>query len=115
MRFGSHEWYVRKYKEQQKLEAELKYRDKLKVFLGLNLGELKEADHPLYEIIKKEFPTMNDKMSLDEARMTKLLKKVFMESSMKALELTYKLDGSLTDITNDPDYDLVERETSDIK
>lgn len=115
MKFGSHEWYRQKYKEQQRIEAELRYRDKLKVFLGIRLEELKEAKHPLYAIIKKEFPDLDDMMTIDEARITKLLKKVFTESSMKALELTYKLDGSLTDIVNEPNYDLVERETKDIK
>ena len=31
----------------------------------------------------------------------------YLESSMKALELTYRLDGSMSDLTNEPDYDEV--------
>lgn len=115
MRFGSAEWYSEKYKRIIKETAKLKYRDKLKVYLSLSLGELRENGSPLYDIVKKEFPEMTDDMSLDEARMTKLFKKVFMESSMKALELTYRLDGSLSDITNEPDFDELEEALKEVK
>ena len=115
MRKGSYEWYLEKYKQQIKETARMNYRDKLKVMLSLDLGTVKEINSTLYGIIKNEFPNLDDKDTLDTARMTKLMKKVFMESSMKALELTYKLDGSLSDLSVEPDYETLERELEDIK
>lgn len=115
MRVGSYEWYIQKYKDTRREEAQLRYRDKLKVFLGLNLQELKEAGHPIYDIVKKAFPNLDEMATLDEARIVKLFDKIFNESSLKALELTYRLDGSMSDLENDPDYERVERETVDIK
>ena len=54
MRYGSHQYYVEKKKALIKQEAELSYRDKVKVYLSFTLEELEAMDHPLFEIIKKE-------------------------------------------------------------
>lgn len=115
MKYGSNEWYRKKYQDEVKATANIKYRDKVKVFLGLSLEELEKAGHPLYEIIVKQYPNLDKKATLDEARILKLFDKVFSESSMKALEMLYKLDGSMSDLENEPDYDEVEEATEGIK
>lgn len=115
MRYGSVEWYRQKNKERLRKEAELSYRDKLKVHLNIPLIELKETNPTLYEMVMKKYPLIDERATLDEARMIKLFEKVFVESSMKAIEMLYRLDGSMSDLTNDPNYEEVERATEDIK
>lgn len=115
MKKGSMEWYKAKHRETLRMEAELSYRDKIKVYLNLPLHELKEANPVLYQVVKEKYRTLDDNATLDEARMIKLFEKVFVESSMKALEMLYKLDGSMSDLTNDPDWEEVEAATEGIK
>ena len=38
---------------------------------------------------------------------------MFREGSIKTLELSYKLDGSMSDLTNDPDFDEIDSATED--
>lgn len=115
MKIGSHEWYRQKYRDKVRNENKLKYREKLQVYLSLELREIKGISPELYEDIKKAFPEMDERLTLDEARMNKLFRKIFAESSLKALEMSYKLDGSFNELDNDPNFDLVERETEGIK
>lgn len=115
MKYMSHEYLRERYKAQLKENAELKYKDKVKVFLGFRVKELKEMGHPLYKIVKKAFPDLNEEATLDEARITKLFEKVFYESSMKALELTFRLDGSMSDLESEPDYDEIDNATEGVK
>jgi len=115
MRYGSHQYYVEKKKALIKEEAKLSYRDKVKVYLSFTLEELEAMDHPLYEIIKKEYPKFPKNATLDEARMTKMFEKIIKEGSNKTLELSYKLDGSMSDLTNEPDFDEIDIATEGIK
>lgn len=115
MKYGSSEYYRERYRDVVKEEAKLKYRDKVKVFLSFSLKELKAAKHPLYDVIMKKFPTMDEDATLDEVRIFKLFEKVFNEGSMKALEMTYRLDGSMNDLVNEPDYEELDEALEDIK
>lgn len=114
VRIGSQEWYRKRYKDLVKEEAKLSNREKFKVSLSLTLKDLKVMKHPLYDVIKQKYPKLADETRISDARDFKLLEKVFTESSMKALEMTYKLDGSLTDIKNEVDYETVEKMTEDV-
>lgn len=115
MKYGSNEWYRKRYQDVVKEEARLSYRDKVKTYLSFSLEELEKAGHPLYEIINRAYPGLDKKATLDEARILKLFDKVFSESSMKALEMLYKLDGSMNNLENEPDYDEIEEATVGIK
>lgn len=114
MRVGSQEWYRNRYKDLVREEAKLSNREKFKVSLSLTLKDLKVMKHPLYDVIKQKYPKLSDETRISDARDFKLLEKVFTESSMKALEMTYKLDGSLTDIKNEVDYETIEQMTEDV-
>lgn len=114
-RMGSHEYMVERRKEVIKQEAQMSYRDHLKVYLSFSLKELKQMKSPIYDIVKNAFPSMDENTTLYDARVTKLFDKIFRESSMKALELTFKLDGSMSDLTNEPNYDEVTENTGGIK
>lgn len=113
MKFGDELWYKKKYEEIAKAEARLKYKDKLRVFLSFSVKDIKGT--PLEQTIRKVFPEVDENATLDELRIMKLFDKVFVESSMKAMELTYKLDGSMNDLAEDPDFDEVDIATEGIK
>lgn len=115
VRYGSHSYYVERKKEVIKQEARLSHRDKLKIYLSYTLEELKEMNHPLYDIVHKAFPELHEKATIDDARLTKLFDKMFREGSIKTLELSYKLDGSMSDLVNDPDFDEIDEATEGIK
>lgn len=115
VRYGSHQYNLERKKEVIKAEARLNHRDKLKIYLSYTIGELKEMNHPLYDIIHKAFPTLHENATIDDARLTKLFDKMFREGSIKTLELSYKLDGSMSDLTNDPDFDEIDSATEGIK
>lgn len=115
VRYGSHQYNLERKKEVIKAEAMLNHRDKLKIYLSYTIGELKEMNHPLYDIIHKAFPTLHENSTIDDARITKLFDKMFREGSIKTLELSYKLDGSMSDLTNDPDFDEIDSATEGIK
>lgn len=113
MKYNDIAWYRERAAKEVKSNATLSYRDKLKVFLGMSLEELKGS--PVYESIKKRFPDLDDSATLDEARIMLLFDKAFVESSQKSLELMYKLDGSMTGIQVDIDFAEIEELTEDIK
>mgnify|MGYP003558508269 FL=1 len=67
---------------------------------------------PVYErLVKLGYDT---EMMIKEIRMNELLRKGLVEGSMKALELSFKLDGSLSDITIDVNFEEIEEETEGI-
>jgi hypothetical protein len=113
MRIGDEMWYKERLNAILKHEAKLSYKDKLKVFLSLTVEEL--AGTPLEETIRRAFPNVNEKTTLDELRLFKLWDKVLVESSMKAMELTYKLDGSMHDLAPDTDFEEIEIATEGIE
>lgn len=113
MKYGDHNYYLDKYKKVAQEQSKLKFKDKLKVWLSLPLVEMKDTS--LYKIIKSAYPELADEATLDEARMTKLFDKIFRESSQKALELSYKLDGSLADMSIDINFDDVDDATEGVK
>lgn len=113
MKYGDHNYYLDKYKKVAQEQSKLRFKDKLKVWLSLPLIEMKDTS--LYKIIKAAYPELSDEATLDEARMTKLFDKIFRESSQKALELSYKLDGSLADMSIDINFDDVDEATEGVK
>ena len=115
IRYGTHEWLQLRRKEIIKQEAQFNYKDRLKVYLSFSIQELEEMGHPLYKVIKKAFPTIDKSLTLDDARLTKLFESAISLGSIKALELTYKLDGSMSDLSNEPDYETISDETEGIK
>lgn len=114
-RYGTAEYLKMKKQEVIKQEALMNYKEQLKVYLSFNLKELKEMGSPLYDIVVKKFPNVDEDFTLNEARFVKLFEKVIMESSMKALELTFKLDGSMSDLTSEPDYESITEATKGVK
>ena len=115
MRFGSYEYQVARKKEQVKQNAMLNYKDRLKVYLSFTIGELESANHPLAKIVLKHYPEISKFATLDDVRVIKMFDNMLTLSSSKALELSYKLDGSMSDLTNEPDYEIIEAETEGIK
>jgi aminoglycoside phosphotransferase family enzyme len=115
IRYGSFDYMLEKKREIIKQEAQLNYKDKLKVYLNFDIKELKEMNHPIYNIIKRSYPDIDETLKLDDVRITKLFDNMISLGSTKALELSYKLDGSMSDLTPEPDYDLISEETEGIK
>ena len=115
IRFGSHEYMVARKREIAKQEARLNYKDMLKIYLSFSLAELKEIDHPLYEIIKRTFPNLDENATVADARTLKLLDKAIREGSQKSIELTYKLDGSMSDLTVEPNFDELDEVLKGVK
>lgn len=114
MKFGDNkEFYRERQKEILKEEAMLRYKDKLKVWLSLSVGELKNT--PLYKMIKGQYPDLDENATLDEVRIIKLFDKAFVESSFKALEMTWKLDGSMNDVSVKVNFDDLNKEIGDIE
>lgn len=114
MKFGDELWYKKKHEELIKAEARIKYKDRLKVFLSLSIDDIPKSS-PLGETLRKVFPNADPNTTLDELRVMKLFDKIFVESSMKAMELSYKLDGSMNDLVEDPDFDEIDVATEGIK
>lgn len=115
IRFGSHEYMLERKREVIKAEAKMNYKDRLKVYLSFNVKELKEMKSPLYDIIISKFPDIDENATLDDMRIVKLFDNMISLGSSKAIELSYKLDGSMSDLSNEPDYELIEEETEGIK
>lgn len=105
MKFGKEakQFYIDRQKEIIKEEAILSYKDKLKAWLSMSIEELKET--PLYNILISKYPDISKDATLAELRIIKLFEKVFVESSQKALELSFKLDGSMDDLRVKISYD----------
>lgn len=115
MRYGSHKYMVAKKKEMLKAEAALSYRERLRILLTFSMEELKEMKHPIYDIVMKHFPNLPEQATLDDARFIKFFDKMFRESSTKVLEMSFKLDGSMSDLVNDPNYHEIEEATKGVK
>ena len=115
IRYGSHEYMIARNKEVIKNEAMLNHKDRLRVYLSFNVSELKEMNHPLYAVIKKAFPDIQDDATLDDVRITKLFENMIALGSSKAIELSYKLDGSMSDLAVEPDYDAISEATEGVK
>lgn len=115
LRYGSHAYNVARKKEVIKQEAQLNYRDKLKVYLSFTIKELEEMNHPIHAIVKKHFPEAQDSMTLDDIRFVKFFDKLLREGSIKMMELSFKLDGSMSELTNEPDYDEIDEATKGVK
>jgi hypothetical protein len=112
---GSHDYMVMKHRELVEKEATLTYKDKLRAYLSFSLAELEEMNHPLFDIIDKKFPDLPKHYTLDDVRMTKLFQNIIELGSTKGIELTYKMDGSMSDTERPIDYDAINKETEGIK
>lgn len=115
IRYGSHEYMMERNREVIRTEAQLNHKDRLRVYLSFKVDELKEMKHPLYGIIKKAFPEIQDDATLDDVRITKLFENMISLGSSKAIELSYKLDGSMSDLAVEPDYDAINDATKGVK
>ena len=113
MRYGDQKYYEEKFKKMVDEEKKIKYRDKIRVWLSLTLEDIKET--PLGKKIKVLYPEIDEKVTLDELRIMKLFDKVFNESSMKAMELLYKLDGSMKDISVEINFDEIDDNLDGVK
>lgn len=108
-RLGDKDFYIRQKKLLQEQEKDYTYKDELRVWLNQPLSFFKENHHDLYLMIKKKFKNADDNMTLNEVRMTKLFENAFLLNSNKAIELTYKLDGSMNELAKEVDLsDVIE-------
>ena len=115
MRIGSHEYVSERYKEVMVQEATLSYRNKLRAYLSFSLKELKELNHQLYDIVSKKFPDMPEEYTLDDLRITSLMNNMITLGSMKAVELSYKIDGTMSDTEMPIDHNAIEEEIGGIE
>lgn len=102
MKFGDREWYAEQLLKEKEFTKTVNYKDQLRVLLSLPIKELKGT--PLYNKIKSIYKDIDENITVAELRTMKLLEKVFIESSQKSLDLTYKLDGSMADLTVELDF-----------
>lgn len=114
-RYGSHEFMKARQQEVLRLESEISYKNKVKIYLSFDLGELKTINQELYELVKKAYPMLDDTATLDDVRITRLFDSAIRQGSIKAIELLYKLDGSMSDLTSEVDYAAIAEETEGIK
>lgn len=109
------EFYGRLYNlEAQKL-AEMSYAKRVKHALERPIGSF--AGNALYSEIKEAFNgEIEDNVILDEVRVMTLFRQLIKggTAGMKAMELTYRLDGSLTNIESDVDYDEIKEGTEGV-
>lgn len=115
IRYGTHEWLKERKSQVIKQEAMLNYKDKVKIYLSMTIKELKENNHPIYKTINRVYPDIDENLTLDDARLTKLFDSAIGLGSIKALEMLYKLDGSMSDLSSEPDYDHIAKETEGIE
>ena len=108
--------YDRLYKEEAANLAKISYNNRLKVWLGRSLKDI--AGSELYGLIKEAFNgNISDDTTLDEVRIQTLIKNMLSggTAGIKAIELTYKIDGTLNNIEADVDLDEIEESTEGIK
>lgn len=115
MKFYSYKYQKERAKEALKQQALLNGKDILRIYLSYTLDELKLMKNPLYDKLIKAYPNLPNNMTIMEMRTMELLDKVFIQKSIKAIELTYKLDGSFDDTSTPPDFDTQEELTEGIK
>lgn len=107
------------YEKLYKLEAQelskVSYSARLKVVLGMKIKDLKGT--PIYGAIAQAFEgQVDDNMTMDEARIYQLMRSVMQGGSigLRAIELSYKLDGSLNSPEVDVDLDEIDSATEGI-
>lgn len=107
--------YEKIYKLEAQNLAKISYNNRLKVWLGRSMGEIKGSH--LYGIIAEAFEgQVDDEMTLDEVRIQTLLKNMLRggTAGIKAIELTYKIDGTLNNVEADVDLEEIEESTEGI-
>jgi len=112
LKYGNYDYYTKKKKTVLKQEAMLSYKEKIRVWLSLPLSELKNT--PLYNAIKNNYD-VPDEATLDEVRIIKMFDKALVEGNTKILEMLYKLDGSMSDLTVSIDYGDFDETTEDVR
>ena len=108
--------YERLYKEEAQNLAKISYNNRLKVWLSRSLSDIRGTD--LYGMIKEAFNgNISDDTTMDEVRIQALLKNMLRggTSGIKAIELTYKIDGTLNNLEADVDLEEIEESTEGIK
>lgn len=107
--------YDKIYKMEAQSLAKMSYNNRLKVWFARPLKDI-EGTH-LYGVIKEAFEgEIDGNTTLDEVRIQTLLKSMIKggTAGIKAIELTYKLDGSLGNAEADVDLDEIEENTEGI-
>lgn len=87
--------YIARNKQIAEHEAELNYREKIKVWLSLTKGEL--SNTPLFKMISDQYPDLPDGVELEEVIIIKLFEKILKQDSQRALEHLHKLTGAMDD------------------
>ena len=113
MKFYEREYLLAKMKADAEYSKELNYKDELKVFLSLSIAEVKGTK--LHKEILRIYPDIDPSITLRQLRTMKMLEKMFVESSQKAMELSYKLDGSMSDLSVSIDFNEIDEGTEGIK
>ena len=113
MKFYEREYLLAKMKADAEYSKELNYKDELKVFLSLSIDEVKGTK--LHKEILRIYPDIDPSITLRQLRTMKMLEKMFVESSQKAMELSYKLDGSMSDLSVSIDFNEIDEGTEGIK
>lgn len=107
--------YGRLYNLEASKLAEMTYAKRFRRSLETRVGDIK--DTILYEEIKEQFgEKVSDDLLLDEVRVMSLHRQVLRggTAGIKAIELTYRLDGTLNNIENEVDLEDVEKATEGI-
>lgn len=107
--------YEKLYKLEAEKLAKISYKKRLKTWLGQSLRDIQGTE--LFGEIKEAF---NDNVdldtTLDEIRIQTLMRNILKGgvSGMKAIELSYKIDGTLNEVEADVDLEEIEEKTGDI-
>lgn len=107
--------YEKIYKEEAQRLAKISYNNRLKVWLGRSLKDISGTF--LYGRIKEAFNgEISDDTTLDEVRIQTLIANMLKggTAGIRAIELTYRIDGSLSSVEQDVDLDEIEEKTEGI-
>ena len=107
--------YGRLYNEEASKLAEISYSKRLKIVLDKRIKDL--VGTKLYSDIKEAFDNeISEEATMDEVRVMTLFRNILKggTAGMKALELTYRLDGSLVNIEKEVDFEEVEEGTKGV-
>lgn len=116
-KFGSQEDYEKLYKlEAQKL-ATIGYAKRVKTILGSPVKAF--AGTPIERALEEAFEgdIVDKNMTLDEARVMMLMKQMFKmgPTGLKAIELSYRIDGTFDNKEINIDLDEIENQTEGIE
>lgn len=107
------------YEKIYKLEAQnlskISYNNRLKATLSLTMKDIKGTH--LFGAIQEAFEGQaDDNMTLDEIRIHTLLKNMLKggTAGIKAIELTYRIDGTLNNVEAEVDIEEIEESTEGI-